>query len=241
MNYKIKYKKYTRPFYIFNCGSSQDARALFIGNMFYNKEIGTYFNQSAFVKAIQIKNSIIILDELSRLTHDGMNILIPILDPTQRCLRLDEDENSSIIRVAEGVCFIATTNIGSEYTATKVIDKALSGRFPIKIEMEPLNADELKKLFAIKFKGANKKQFDLMDTLADISEDIRIECIKEDANITSLLSPRSLIKMAELVLDGFTLKEIAEVAIYTEYPDDGGSDSERTFKNYFTTIFPSRC
>jgi hypothetical protein len=78
-----------------------------------------------------------------------------------------------------------------------------------------------------------------MDTLADISEDIRIECIKEDTNITSLLSPRSLIKMAELVLDGFTLKEIAEVAIYTEYPDDGGSDSERTFvKTILQQYFP---
>lgn len=38
-----------------------------------------------------------------------------------------------------------------------------------------------------------------------------------------------MVEMAELVLDGFTMEEIAEVAIYTEYPDDGGADSERAF------------
>jgi hypothetical protein len=68
-----------------------------------------------------------------------------------------------------------------------------------------------------------------MDKLAFISEGIQSECKKEDSKISSILSPRSLVKMAELVLDGFTLREIAEVAIYPEYPDDGGADSERTY------------
>ena len=49
---------------------------------------------------------------------------MPAIDPTQRYLRLDEDESSSVVKVADGVCFIATANIGNEYTATRVLDKA---------------------------------------------------------------------------------------------------------------------
>lgn len=239
MNYKIKYKKYTRPLFIFNCGSSQDARAIFIGNMYYSKDKGTYFNQSEFVRAIQTKNAIIIMDELTRLTHDGMNVLIPVLDPTQRCLRLDEDENSKVIKVEDGVCFIATANVGNEYTATKVLDKAISGRFPIKIEMEPLDSDELKDLFSIMFPTEDGGKRNILDKLTSISEDIRIECKKEDANISTIIPPRSLVKMAELVMDDFTLAEIAEMSIYPEFPDDGGADSERTFvKQILQSYFP---
>jgi MoxR-like ATPase len=222
-------KVFSNYYRVFNCGGAQDARATLIGNTIYKKETGTLFCKSPFVEAIQTKNAIILLDELTRGGHDFWNILVPVLDPTQRCLRLDEHEGSPVIEVSEGVCFIATANIGSEYTATRVLDKAISSRFPVKIEMEPLDCEQLKELFRILFPTANTKQISVMDKLAFISEGIQSECKKEDSKISSILSPRSLVKMAELVLDGFTLREIAEVAIYPEYPDDGGADSERTY------------
>ena len=151
------------------------------------------------------------------------------LDPTQRDLRLDEGSNGEVINVADGVCFIATANIGNEYTATKVLDKAISGRFPIKIEMESLDSDQLLDLFEVFFPTKTHHQLSVMRKLCDISEDIRLECKNEDSNLSTALSSRSLVKMAELVMDGFTLEEIIEVSIFTEYPDDVGADSERTF------------
>ncbi len=51
----------------------------------------------------------------------------------------------------------------------------------------------------------------------------------EDSTITSAISPASLVEIAELVVDNFSLTEIAEVAIYPEFPEDGGASSERTF------------
>lgn len=218
-----------KTFFKFNVGSTQDARATLIGNTTYKKEIGTLFHKSQFVSAITTPNSVILLDELTRGTHDAWNILMTVTDSTQRDLRLDEDENSSVIHVADGVCFIATANIGSEYTATKVLDKAISGRFPIKIEMDSLSEDQLKQLFSITFGNVTDKEKDILNKLASISDDIRLECKTEDSNISTSISPRSMVKMAELVMDGFSLAEIAEVAIYTEYPDDGGADSERTY------------
>jgi MoxR-like ATPase len=233
-------KVLNRPFFKFNVGSTQDARATLIGNTIFDKSVGTIFHASQFVKAISTPNSIILLDELTRGSHDCWNILMPPLDPSQRDLRIDEDSNSSIVKVAEGVCFISTANIGSEYTATRILDKAISDRFPIKIEMEALNETQLNELFSIVFPIRSKSEIAIMQDLASISEDIRVECKKEDSNISTPLSSRSIVKMAELVMDKFILPEIAEVAIYPEYPDDSGMDSERIFvKTILQSYFPS--
>lgn len=218
-----------RPFFKFNIGSTQDARATLIGNTTYKKEVGTVFHKSAFITAITTPNSIVLLDELSRGSHDAWNILMTVTDPLQRCLRLDEDADSTVIQVAEGVSFIATANIGNEYTATKVLDKATARRFPIKLEMSPLSADELRTLFTILFKSRRQEEIDLMEHLANVYDDLIAQCKLEDAKITSIISPANMVEMAELVMDGFTLEEIAEAAIYPEYGDDGGADSERAF------------
>lgn len=219
-----------RPFDKYNIGSTQDARATLIGNTTYKKETGTVFHKSGFIKSITTPFTVVCLDEFSRGTHDCHNILMPTLDPIQRCIRLDEDESSMVINVAEGVSFIATANIGNEYTATKVLDKASSRRFPIKLEMSPLNGVELSRLFGILFgKKATSDQNKLLKILTKISDDLIAQCKLEDSSISSIISPANMVEMAELVLDGFTLEEIAEAAIYPEYPDDGGADSERTY------------
>lgn len=218
-----------REFFYFNIGSTQDARATLVGNTTYKKEFGTCFNASPFVKAITTENAIVLLDELTRGTHDAWNILMTVLDPSQRYMRLDEHEEGQIINVAKGVCFIATANIGNEYTATRVLDKATSRRFPVKLEMEPLDGKDLLKLFKYLHPHATDAQANLLKYLSDISDDLQADCKKEDATISTYISPAAMVEIAELVMDGFTLKEIAEAAIYPEYPDDGGADSERTY------------
>ena len=233
-------KALKRPFEKFNIGSTQDARATLIGNTTYKKELGTVFHKSAFVKAITTPQTVVLLDELTRGTHDAWNILMPTTDPTQRCLRLDEDEESSVINVAEGVSFIATANIGNEFTATNVLDKAIARRFPIKLEMNPITDDQLKELFDILFKARTPEEEKLMKTLTDIYQDLIAQCQIEDAKISSIISPANMVEMAELVMDGFSLEEIAEAAIYPEYPDEGGTgESERVYvKEILQKHFP---
>ena len=212
--YKVTYKKYDRPLFIFNCGGAQDARATFVGNTTFKKETGTVFNPSQFVSAIKIPNSIILLDELSRLPHDGMNILMPTLDPTQRYLRLDEAEDSTVIPVAEGVTFIATANIGNEYTATRVMDKALTLRFPAIVEMKLLTSDQELELLNTIFPNTDDDQKKMFKILTKISEDTKKQYRMEDAKITNFIPTGQVVEMAETVLDGFTLPEIAEMSIY---------------------------
>ena len=64
-----------------------------------------------------------------------------VLDEGQRYLRLDEDVNAPLIKVANGVSFIATANIGTEYTSTRVLDRALMDRFEI-IEVDILSLSQ---------------------------------------------------------------------------------------------------
>ena len=130
-----------RSDFYFNLGATQDPRGTLIGNTHFNSNDGTYFSESLFVKAIQTPNAVILLDELSRAHPDAWNILMTVLDSGQRYLRLDEQKEQATIKVAEGVTFIATANIGNEYTSTRVMDKALMDRFTI-VEMDVLNEEE---------------------------------------------------------------------------------------------------
>ena len=127
-----------RPDYYFNLGATQDPRSTLVGNVQFDKGKGTYFSESLFVKAIQTPNAVILLDELSRAHPDAWNILMTVLDYGQRYLRLDEQDNQATIKVADGVTFVATANIGNEYTSTRVMDKALMDRFTI-VEMDVLS------------------------------------------------------------------------------------------------------
>jgi MoxR-like ATPase len=216
-------------FFNFNIGSTQDARALLIGNSFAKKETGTVFCRSEFTRAIRTPGAIVLLDELTRGHHDAWNILMPVIDTTQRYLRIDESENSDIINVEPDVTFIATANIGSQYTATKVLDKAVSSRFPVKIEMEPIGKKDEYDLLIKHFPNADSEKRILFNIICEIADHTRKQINREDAKISNFISTGSVLEIAELVMDGFSLLEIAEATIYPEYSKDGDMDSERTY------------
>ena len=214
-----------RPDFYFNLGATQDPRSTLIGNTHFNKKDGTYFNEALFVKAIQTENAVILLDELSRAHPDAHNILMTVLDEGQRYLRLDEAKDSPTINVAKGVTFIATANIGNEYTATRVMDRALVDRF-ITVEMDTLNKEQEIELLHELFPNVENG---LIDSVADIVSSTRIELGTEDPRISTHISTRNSVEMVSLLYDGFKIEEAAEVCIYPQYDQSGGLDSERTF------------
>ena len=214
-----------RPDFYFNLGATQDPRATLIGNTHFSKEQGTYFSEALFVKAIQTPNAVILLDELSRAHPDAWNILMTVLDAGQRYLRLDEASGQATINVADGVTFIATANIGNEYTSTRVMDKALMDRFTI-IEMDLLTKEEETDLLKYMFPLVATTG---LESIAGITEMTRKECNNEESRLSAPVSTRTSVEMASLLFDGFTIDEAAQITVYPQYSADGGVDSERTF------------
>ncbi len=214
-----------RPDYYFNLGATQDPRATLIGNTHFNKETGTYFTESTFVKAIQTPDAVILLDELSRAHPDAWNILMTVLDETQRYLRLDEAEGQATIKVAPGVTFVATANVGNEYTATRVMDRALVDRFT-NIEMDVLNKDQEAGLLMALYPNVDK---DVLDNLAELSNITRVESANDEGKLSTHVSTRTSVEAAGLIHDGFSLLEAAAVTVLPRFDATGGLESERTY------------
>lgn len=212
-----------KPIFYFNLGSTQDVRSALIGNTYFKD--GTYFEESAFVTAIKTPGAVILLDEISRANPEAWNILMPVLDVNIRKLRLDEKENSPVIDVADSVSFISTANIGFEYTAARMLDRALADRFSI-VEMDTLDKDQEMKLLKMKCPHLDPV---VNEALCDISFRVRMECERENSKLSSIISTRTLIEAAEMSIDGFSIDEIAELIIYPHYSDEGGTDSERIY------------
>jgi len=222
---KALVKALDRPDFYFNLGATQDPRATLIGNTQFSKDKGTFFSESSFVTAIKTPNAVILLDELSRAHPDAWNILMTVLDQGQRYLRLDEAEGSPIVKVADGVTFIATANIGNEYTSTRVMDRAILDRF-VTIEMDVLTDEQEFGLLKYMFPEVNQ---DDLKAIAEIAHHTRTQAMSESGKVTSMVSTRASVEMAGLIYDGFDLFESAEISIFPFFSPDGGVDSERTY------------
>jgi MoxR-like ATPase len=138
---------------------------------------------------------------------------------------LDEADGAPTIKVADGVTFVATANIGNEYTATRVMDRALLDRFII-VEMDVLNHDEEADLLKMLFPLVDNTK---IENIASIVSATRKELQSEMPRLSTHISTRSSVEMASLIYDGFTLSEASEVCVYPLYDNAGGIDSERTF------------
>jgi len=148
-----------------------------------------------------------------------------VLDNGQRYLRIDEADGQDTVNVAEGVTFVATANIGNEYTSTRVMDKALMDRFII-VEMDVLNDEEEHGLLNYMFPNVDS---DLLKSVADIANSTRVESLSESGRLSNGISTRTSVEMAGLLYDGFGLDEAAEVTVYPQFSNDGGLESERTY------------
>lgn len=217
-------KALNRQLFRFNLGATQDPRSTLIGNTHFDKERGTYFRQSEFINAIQTPNAVILLDELSRAHPEAWNILMSVIDHTQRYLRIDESPDTPEIKVADGVTFVATANIGIEYTATRVLDRALTDRFMV-LEMDLMTKEEQEQYLNTLFPDNGQSNA----ILASIYDTIMKESRLDNSKVSTYFSTRMVIETASLVADGFTISEASEISIFPFYSADGGLSSERTY------------
>lgn len=211
-----------RPLEKFNCGAMTEPRTTLIGNVHFDSAKGTWFGESRFVRAVQTAGRIILLDEISRAGPDAFNILLPLLDG-QGYLALDEREDGAVIRRAAGVTFMATANIGCEFTgAARRLDKALQERFGALLRMDYPPAAKEAGLLAARYAGLSPQTAGLLVTVANEQRQLARE-----REFADLISTRMLLAAARQVAGGIPLKEAVTCCLLNHFSDDGGDTSDR--------------
>ncbi len=212
-----------RPLFKFDFGATQDARGSLIGRVHFDEETGKYLSDSEFIRAIQTEGAVIMIDNYKRASMDAQSILMTVLDK-QRYLRIDESASSDkVIRVADGVTFFLIWNFKTEYDPTIVIDRATNDKLPI-VEMNPLEKQEITTFLKL-YKGLSGKE---IDVISSIYSEI-LEAYKKDFRINHPISVREIKEIAEMIEDGFPLREVIESIIFPRFSDEDGLDSERTY------------
>ena len=189
------------PLTIFDMGTMSDPIMSLVGTHTISVKDGnttSEFVPSRFSEVIQ-RPGIILLDELSRAVVTANNLLFPCLDfrrelPMEYCFH-----DCQPIKVHPDCVFIATANVGSQYTGTHKLDRALMDRFFL-IEVDALNEDMTKEV--VKNYGSTLKPKDV-DTIVATYQSINKS--HEEFRVNFSLSIRHLKNITDLVVDGFTI------------------------------------
>lgn len=194
---------------IYDMGAMQDPLTDLLGTHRLEGN-SSVFDYAQFVDDIQ-KPGIILLDELSRAPQMAMNILFPCLD-SRRELRIDIAGINNIrkVKVHPECVFIATANIGAEYSVTQDIDAALLNRFlPLQLDYMPTKIEEHVLMVRTEIDKNSAK------TICNYAKQIR-ESYKNEV-LSKSISTRETLAIAELVVDGFTIQDAFKYIIFQKF------------------------
>jgi nitric oxide reductase NorQ protein len=205
----------------FNFGAMTEPRTSLIGNTHFDRRNGTRFVESRFVRAVQDPNACLLLDELSRAGRDAFNILLPLLDG-QRYLALDEEDDAPVVHRVPGVTFLATANIGMEYTGTEQLDLALKDRFPINISMDFPPRDQERAILRKRCDGLTDVDARRLLRIAHRQRELTRE-----GEFVGMISTRALLAAGRQIAGGVRLENAVRFCILNHFSNDGGDTSER--------------
>jgi len=222
--------KTNREAVIINCGSTQDARSSLIGN-FQLHNGNTSFIQSEFLKALQTPNALIVLDEVSRCSDAAMNILLPVLDFRKS---IQVEETNEVIHIADGVRFMATANIGRQYSAARSIDKAFLDRF-IQFNLEYISGEELVTLLNGRVKGLDSSNIQEFTKLTKVYDHVNEGLMK--GNFATGISPRTMIPCALLITKGISSEVVFNNVLLSVFQlDTSLSEDVRRVREFADTV-----
>lgn len=174
------------------------------------KNGNSVFEYSRFIEDIQ-KPGVILLDEISRAPFGSNNILFPVLDH-RRTLPVDiagEDDNREI-KVHDDCVFIATANIGNDYSGTYDLDSALLNRF-IVMQVDYLDSNSEVELLTTKY-NIDKKY---ASKIVAFANNVRSRYLV--GKLSKPISTRETLSCAELVSDGFSVIDSIKFSMLEKY------------------------
>lgn len=213
---------------IYDMGSMQDPLTDLLGS--HRLENGSsVFDYAKFAEDVQ-KPGVILLDELSRAPLMTNNILFPCLDSRRQLpIEIADSHHDRIVKVHPECTFIATANIGSEYSGTNEIDAALLNRFlPLQLDYLPANIEvEILKI---------RTNIDDNSAIEVVSKFNRIRSAYKDSQISKSVSTRELIACGELIHDGFSISESIDFVVCQKYISNNYDDELKTVKKIIYTV-----
>lgn len=185
------------PCHVYDMGSMYDPVAGLLGVHRLQEGGVSTFDYAKFTKDIA-EPGVVLLDELSRAPVTTNNILFPCLD-SRRTLPVEIAGGDDLrsVKVHEDCCFIATANVGAEYTGTMSMDRALVGRFfPLELDYMPRDKEEQVLMKRCRVSASAAKH------IVSVANNVRSLYRKQELSCS--LSTRETLMAAELVADGWT-------------------------------------
>lgn len=208
----------------FNFGAMQEPRTTLIGATQFDPQKGTFTNKSRFASAVSADDGCILMDELSRdRGGSAHNIILTLLD-RQGYMSLDEHEDSPIIHKGEKVCFVATANLGMEYTGTEQLDKALRDRMDVVIDMDFPTKEFEVKILINRCPGLRARH---ASRLVDVATRQRSMAVN-DGEFVEQISTRMLLAAGQRIGNGMEFDNAVQFSICNHFSNEGGDASDRT-------------
>ncbi|MBL0713323.1 MAG: MoxR family ATPase [Desulfosarcina sp.] len=181
-----------RPLATFQIGILSEPGQLFGEHRLKDGE--TYYQQFLFPQALQTPGCVIHLEEINRPEHPkALNMLFSVL-AEDRQVWLDE---IGLMRVADGVVFIATLNEGDEFVGTEMLDAALRDRFYVTtLDYLPVDVETNVLHFKSGIAEADAQ------TIVNVASKLR-----GNTQEPMVVSTRHTLMIAEMVAVGATIEE----------------------------------
>lgn len=208
---------------VYDMGSMYDPIAGLLGVHRLEEGGVSKFDYAKFTQDIS-EPGVILLDELSRAPVTTNNILFPCLDSRRELpVEIAGGKDVRKIHVHKDCCFIATANVGAEYTGTMSMDRALVNRFfPIELDYMP-ESEEISVL-----QQRCRVDQSAAKLLVSVAQSVRKLFVKQELSCS--LSTRETLMAAELVSDGWSVLAAMEL-IYLPLFEGTRSDGERGIVN----------
>lgn len=208
------------PLHTFDFGGVKDATSSLVG-VHRLVEGSSIFDFAEFAIAIQTK-CVILIDEINRAKPEVGNMLLSCLDH-RRYLKADTASSCEVrkIHVHKDCFFIATANIGSEYTGTYALDDALEDRFqPIEL---PYLTEEQESAYI-------EKTYELptYDCTAIAKTMKTLRGLHARGEVSKQLGTRTTIQIADMVADGYPLLVALESVLLPLFEDSDTINGERS-------------
>lgn len=215
------------PITIFDMGTMTDPIMGLVGTHVIEVKDGKTFSQfkkSRFSEVIQ-QPGIVLLDEVNRAASAANNLLFPCLDFRKELPMEYSFGDTTPIKIHPECVFFATANIGSQYTGTHKLDRALIDRFMI-IAVDSLNTKQIISTLEVthpKLTGVDRNK--IVEIYGKINKE------HDDFKIGFNLSIRHLKTVSTLVQNKFTIYD----AYYAICKGLGGPDGLKAIESILSS------